>query len=146
MFWKEAIVVATFVMILVWMYTKVFVFWNMFQCFDSCLKMFWNCMCLFENSKDVLQIDQVTRSYLPYSKIFPIHFLFLWHCCFTIAFGKQPYLWMLNGTDMGHRMTMIAMLPSILTIFEGPRSSLFRQPFDSVIEGLWSFVLFCQDT
>ena len=33
-----------------------------------------NCVCLFENSKDVCKFDQVTRSCLPYSKIFPTHF------------------------------------------------------------------------
>ena len=29
---------------------------------------------------------------------------------------------MLNGTGVGHRMTMIAMVPSILASFEGLRS------------------------
>ena len=47
MFWKEAIVVATFVMIHVWMYTKVFIFLKSFQCFES---LFWSCvvMCVLK--------------------------------------------------------------------------------------------------
>ena len=74
-------------------------------------------------------------------------FLTLWHCCFTIVFGKQPCVWMLNRTGVGHRMTMIAIVPSILANFWGTRSFCIGNQ-DSVTEGLWSFVLFlfCQDT
>ena len=67
MFWKEAIVVETFVMILVWMYTKVFFLsFEKFSMFESwILKLCYEVY--FENSKDVLQaFDQVTKSYLPY--------------------------------------------------------------------------------
>ena len=76
-------------------------------------KCFEMCVCLFENSKDYFEVDQVTRSYLPTQKSFFYIFipltLLIYHC-----FGKQPYLWMLNGMGVGHRMTMIAMLSSIL--------------------------------
>ena len=103
-------------------------------------KCFWNvCVCL-KISKDFLQIDQVTRIYLPTQKSFLCIFipltLLIYHC-----FGKQPYLWMLNGTGVGHRMTMIAMLPSILAFFRD-KDHLFRQPSYSVIEGLWSYNCF----
>ena len=85
----------------------------MFQCFESCFKM---CVFVFENSKDCFKIDQVTRSILPTQKSFLCIFipltLLIYHCL-----GKQPYLWMLNGTGVGHRMTMIAILPSILASF-----------------------------
>ena len=103
--------------------------------------MFLKCVCVFENSKDCLKIDQVTRSLSTYSKSLSCTFLTLWHCCFTIVFGKQPYIWMLNGTGVGHRMTMIAMVLSILAsfLFEG-LDHLCIGNQDSVIEGLWSFV------
>ena len=132
------------------MYTKVFVFWKMFQCLKV---FFWEIVlkcaeCFFENSKDVCKFDQVTRSiYLPTQKYF-LHILTLLHCCFTIVFGKQPCIWMLNGTCVGHRMTMITMLPSIFCKFFEGLDHLCIGSQDSVIEGLWSFVLilFCQDT
>ena len=54
---------------------------------------------------------------------------------------------MLNGTGVGHRMTMIAMLPSIFSMFEGPRSFVLgnlciasSRDYDLI------FVWFCQDT
>ena len=49
--------------------------------------------------------DQVTKSCQPYLlKDISYTFLNLLHCCFTIAFGKQPCTWMLNGTGVGHRI------------------------------------------
>ena len=103
--------------------------------FESCLEIVLEmCVCLFENRKDYFEIDQVTRSIIPTQKSFLYIFiplmLLIYHC-----FGRQPYLWMLNGTGVGHRMTMIAMLPSIFSILRD-QDHLFRQPFDSVIEGL----------
>ena len=61
MFWKEANVVATFVMIHVGMYKKVYVFWKVFNVFESVL---W---CVFwKNGKDYFaRFGQVTKSYLP---------------------------------------------------------------------------------
>ena len=57
-------------------------------------------------------------------------------------FGKKSLSLDVKRTGVGHRTTMIEMLPSILVLFEGPRSFCFRQPFDSVIEGLWYYICF----
>ena len=101
------------------------------KCFNV-LKVVWKCfenvcVCLFENSKYCLQIDQITRSYLPIQKSFLYIFipliLLTYHC-----FGRQPYLWMLNGTGVGHRMTMIAMLLGILACLRDQYHLIFRQP------------------
>ena len=53
-------------------YKRVCLFENVFNVFESCLE----CVCVFvfENSKDCLQIDQVTRSISTYSKVFLVHF------------------------------------------------------------------------
>ena len=61
---------------------------------------------MFENSKNVFaSFDQATKSCLPYLlKSLSYTFLTLLHCCFTIVFGKQPFIWMLNGTGAGHRI------------------------------------------
>ena len=57
---------ATFVMILVGMYTKVFLSFEKFSMFESrVLKLC--CEVSFENNKDVFcELDQVNKSYLPY--------------------------------------------------------------------------------
>ena len=74
------------------------------------------CVFVFENSKDCLQFDQVTRSNLPTQKSFLYNF-YSFDIVVTIAIGKQSYLWMLNGTGVGHRMTMITIVSSIFGNF-----------------------------
>ena len=108
MFWKEAIVLATFVMILVWMYTKVYCLLK--RCFNVWKFVLGNvlnmcCDVFLKIARMFASFDQVTKSCLPYftQRSFLYVFNPFWQCCFTIVFGKQPCV-LLNGTCTGHRM------------------------------------------
>ena len=87
-----------------------------------------------------MQIDKVTRSILPTQKSL-LHIFIPLILLTDHYFGRHPYLWMLNGTGMGHRMTMIGMLLSILAYLRD-QDHFFRQPLNSAIEGLWSYNCF----
>ena len=65
MFWKEANVVATFVMIHVGMYTKVYVFWKGFHLFfwKLFLKVLWGVK--KQASVFILQVDKYLRAISP---------------------------------------------------------------------------------
>ena len=64
MFWKEANVVATFVMIHVGMYTKVYVFWKVFNAFESGFESVLWCVVL-KNRQVFLQVDKYLRAIYP---------------------------------------------------------------------------------
>ena len=114
------------------------------KCFEMCCGVFLKIARMF------CKFDQVTRSCLPYLlKDLSYTFLTLLQCCFTIAFGKQTCIWMLNGIGAGHRIDHDSNSAKYLSKFFvwGTRSSCIGNQ-DSVIARPWSFVLFlfCKDT